>query len=113
MPRATTVADEYIFKLNKTTTITKYWKCTLDQCLVKVHTNLNDQVIKMIDDHSHLPETEKLEVREKVKQRAINETTPISRIYYEECAKVMLSIAAIVALPSEHKMSKQILFLYV
>ncbi|CAF4486644.1 unnamed protein product, partial [Rotaria magnacalcarata] len=60
---------------------------------------------------SHLPENEKIEVREvreKLKQRAINETTPIPRIYDEECAKAMLSTTAIAILPSEREMNSGI-----
>jgi len=53
------VADEYTFKLNKTTATTKYCKCTLNTCSVKIHTDLNGQLIKMSCDHSHLPEKEK------------------------------------------------------
>ena len=106
------VANNYVFKLNKTTTTTKYWICTLNGCAAKIHTNLNNQLIKTIGDHNHVPEKEKLEVREfreNVKQRAINETTPIPRIYDEECAKAMLSDAAIAVLPSEREMSMLIL----
>ncbi|CAF4830041.1 unnamed protein product [Rotaria sp. Silwood1] len=34
------VANNYIFKLNKTTATTKYWICTLNECLAKVrHVN--------------------------------------------------------------------------
>ncbi|CAF4325723.1 unnamed protein product, partial [Rotaria magnacalcarata] len=99
--------DEYVFKLNKNTTTTKYWIYTLNECSAKVHTDLNSQFIKIVDDHNHFPEKEQLEVREfreKVKQRAIHETTPIPRIYDEECAKAMLSNATIAALPSEREM---------
>ena len=44
----------------------------------------------------------------KVKHRAINETTPILRIYDEECEKAMLSSATIAVLPSEREMSTNI-----
>ncbi|CAF4390703.1 unnamed protein product, partial [Rotaria sp. Silwood2] len=50
--------------------------------------------------------SEKIDVRkfrEKVKQLVICETTPIPRIYDEECAKAILSIAATVALPSKRE----------
>ncbi|CAF4641679.1 unnamed protein product [Rotaria sp. Silwood1] len=30
------VANNYIFKLNKTTATTKYWICTLNECLAKI-----------------------------------------------------------------------------
>ncbi|CAM4774886.1 unnamed protein product [Rotaria magnacalcarata] len=74
------LADEYVFKLNKNTTTTKYWIRTLNGCPAKVHTDLNSQFIKIVGDHNHFSEKEQLEVREfreKVKQRAIHETTPI------------------------------------
>ncbi len=46
------------------------------------------------------------EFREKVKRRVMNETTPVPRIYDEEYARMMLSIAAIAILPSEREMNK-------
>ncbi|CAF3904870.1 unnamed protein product [Rotaria sordida] len=109
------VLNNYIFKLNKTTISTKYWICTFDECLVKVHTNTNDKLIKMVGKHCHLQESEKIDkraFREKVKQRVIDETTPIPRIYDEECAKTTLSTAAIAVLPSEREISKQISYRY-
>ncbi|CAM4888715.1 unnamed protein product [Rotaria socialis] len=83
------IANEYIFKLNKTTTTTKYWKCVVNSCSAKIHTDVNGHLVKINDEHSHPSEKETIEVREfreKVKQRAVNETTPIPRIYDEECA---------------------------
>ncbi|CAM4827788.1 unnamed protein product [Rotaria magnacalcarata] len=105
------VADEYTFKLNKATTTTKYWICTINGCAAKVHTDLTNLLMKTAGNHSHLPEKEKIEVREvreKIKQRAINETTPIPRIYDEERAKAMLSTTAIAILPSEREMNSGI-----
>jgi hypothetical protein len=109
------LADGYTFKLNKTTTTTKYWRCTLHECLSKIHTNLNNQLIKVVGEHDHPLEKEKIEIREfceKVKERVKNETTPVPRIYDEECAKSMLTPSAIAMLPSEREMSKKILVLY-
>ncbi|CAF1666654.1 unnamed protein product [Rotaria magnacalcarata] len=97
------VSDEYIFKLNKATTTSKYWICAHTACSAKIHTNTNNQLTKMTGEHSHVPEKETIvvrEFREKIKQRAIEETTPIPRIYDEECAKAMLSTAAIAVLPN-------------
>ncbi|CAF3660333.1 unnamed protein product [Rotaria socialis] len=48
------------------------------------------------------------EFREEVKQRAINETTPIPRIYDKECAKAKLSDATTPILPSEREMNSGI-----
>ena len=81
------LANEYVFKLNKTTPTTKYWKYTFNDCSSKLHTNLDDKLLETIDDLSHLPEKENIEVlefRKRVKQRAINDTTPIPRIYNED-----------------------------
>jgi hypothetical protein len=47
------LVDGYTFKLNKTTAITKYWRCTLHECLSKIHTNLNNQLIKVVGEHDH------------------------------------------------------------
>ena len=72
------VLDKHIFKLNRSSTTTKYWMCTVIECTAKVHTNVNDVFIRMIDEHCHIAEEEQLDVRkfrEKVKQRAIDETT--------------------------------------
>ena len=99
------MANEYIFKLNKTTATTKYWKCTFNGCSSKIHTDLDDKSLKTIDDHSHPPEKENIEAREKVKQRAMNETTPSPHIFDEECEKAKLANATIDILPSERDMS--------
>ncbi|CAF4843758.1 unnamed protein product, partial [Rotaria sp. Silwood1] len=55
------VADEYAFKLNKATTTTKYWICTINGYAAKVHTDSTNLLMKTVDNHSHLPEKEKLE----------------------------------------------------
>ncbi|CAF1573987.1 unnamed protein product [Rotaria magnacalcarata] len=57
-------ADDYTFKLNKITTTTKYWICTIKDCATKVHTDSNNGLMKSVGNHSHLPEKEKHEVRE-------------------------------------------------
>ena len=103
------VIDDYMFKLNRESKTTKYWICTFGGCLSKVHTTLDNQLIEILEQHNHPSEKEKIEVRkfrEKVKERAVNETTPVLQIYEEECARMMLSFAAITILPSEREMSK-------
>ena len=105
------VVDDYIFKLNRESKTTKYWVCTFNGCLSKVHTTLDNQLIQFIDKHDHPSEKEKIEVRkfrEKVKERAVNETTPVPQIYEEECARMMLSFAAITILPSEREMNSSL-----
>ena len=58
------LSDEYIFKLNKTTTTSKYWICAHIACPAKIHTNTNNQLTKMTGEHSHVPEKETIVVRE-------------------------------------------------
>lgn len=100
--------NKYLFKLNKEGKTNKYWICTFNGCLAKIHTDLKNDFIRQINEHCHPAEEDKAvrEFRERVKQRAILETTPIPRIYDEECEKVLLSLAAISILPSEREMSK-------
>ncbi|CAF1405954.1 unnamed protein product [Rotaria sordida] len=62
----------------------------------------------MVGEHCHLQESEKIDIhafREKVKQRVIDETIPIPRIYDEECAKTTLSTAVIAVLSSEREIN--------
>ncbi|CAF3832306.1 unnamed protein product, partial [Rotaria sp. Silwood1] len=105
------VLDNCIFKLNKTTITTKYWTCTCIECSMKVHTNVNDQLVKIIGEHCHPTEQELIHVREfraKVKQRAIDETTPIPRIYDEDRARGMLSNVVIALLPSKREINNAV-----
>ncbi|CAF1277492.1 unnamed protein product [Rotaria sp. Silwood1] len=72
---------------------------------------MSDQLVKIIGEHCHSTEQELIDVRElraKVKQRAIDETTPIPRIYEEECAKAMLSNTVIALLPSEREINSAV-----
>ena len=65
--KALLVADEYTFKLNKATTTTKYWICTINDCAAKVHTDSNNRLMKTVANRSHLP-GKKLKVR-KVREK--------------------------------------------
>jgi hypothetical protein len=74
------VIDDYIFKLNRESKTTRYWICAFNGCSTKVHTTLDNQLIEFIDKHNHPSEKEKFEVRklrEKVKERVVNEITPV------------------------------------
>ena len=53
-----------LLNLNKATTTTKYWICTINGYAAKVHTDSTNLLMKTVGNHSHLPEKEKLEVRE-------------------------------------------------
>ncbi|CAF4072993.1 unnamed protein product [Rotaria sordida] len=77
------ILNNYIYKLNKSTT-------------------------KVNGDHVHPQEPEKVEIRtfkQILKERAINEVTPIPKIYDEESAKANLTTSSIAVLPSEREMS--------
>lgn len=102
--------NKYLFKLNRVAKIKKYWICTFNGCPAKVHTDIHNDFIRQINEHCHPAGEEKSirEFREKVKARAVQETTPIPRIYDEECEKVTMSLATISLLPSEREISKQI-----
>ena len=104
------VLNDYVFKLNKEGANAKYWTCTFKGCSAKAHTNAQNTLTKQIDEHCHPVGEDKTvrEFRAKVKDRAVKETTPIPRIYDEECEKMLLSLAAISILPSERELSKQL-----
>ncbi|CAF2727901.1 unnamed protein product [Rotaria sp. Silwood2] len=102
------VIENFIFKLNKATSSTKYYRCNDPCCSVVVHTDLEDNLLKIKDDHCHPPEPEEVQIRtfrQAVKTRAINETTPIPQIYDEEALRIDLSQLSIAALPSQREMS--------
>lgn len=102
------VLDSFLYKLNKTTTKVKYYRCDDRHCGVTLHTDRNDVLIKVNGDHCHPPEPEKIEVRtfkQTLKERAINETVPIPKIYDEEAAKAGLASSTIAILPSEREIS--------
>ena len=109
--RALLALNHYIYKLNKITTTIKYWICSTSTCIAKIDTNLNDELLRTINEHCHPAEKENVDrraFREKIKQRAIAETTPILRIYDEECSKAMLTAATIAVLPSEREMNSAV-----
>ncbi|CAF1253017.1 unnamed protein product [Rotaria sordida] len=62
----------------------------------------------ILGDHCHVIEPEKNKIRifkQVLKERVINESTPIPKIYGEELAKMMLTLATIAILPSQREMS--------
>jgi len=66
--------DNCIFRCNRTTETKKYYRCFDPQCTVTVHTDLNDIVLNIKNDHCHPPEPEEVQIRtfkQVVKTRAI------------------------------------------
>lgn len=102
------VMENFIFKLNKTTNTTKYYRCNDARCSFVVHTDLNDVLLKTKGEHCHPPEPEEVEIRtfrQVVKARAVNETTPIPQIYDQEALRMNLSNLSIASLPSQREIS--------
>ena len=101
--------DNFIFKLNKTTSTKKYYRCVDPHCTVTVHTDVDDVMLNINGDHCHPCEPEEVQIRkfkQAVKIRAINETTPIPQIYDEEATRIDLSTLSIASLPSQREISQ-------
>ncbi|CAF2114078.1 unnamed protein product [Rotaria magnacalcarata] len=102
------VKDNFIYKLNKTTNSTKYYRCAEQSCTVTLHTDLNDVLVKVKGDHSHPPEPDEIEIRkfkQNLKQRAIQETVPIPKIYDEESSRFCLTSLSIAILPAQREIA--------
>ena len=93
----------YVYRLKKSTVKVNYWSCSSNGCAAVVHTNVNNVFIKNNGQHQHLPVPEHIEVRDfkwKVKQRVVNETATVPKIYEEELASANLSSVALIIAPS-------------
>ncbi|CAF3837842.1 unnamed protein product [Rotaria sp. Silwood1] len=100
--------NNFIFKLNKTTSTTKYYRCEDSRCTVTARTDLQDILLNIKGDHCHPPKPEEIQIRtfkQVVKTRAISESTPIPQIYDEEAVRMDLSTLSIAALPSQRELS--------
>ena len=99
----------YIYRLKKLTEKVKYWTCNKDSCFAKVHTNKNDEFIKLNGCHHHMPAPEKIELRNlkrRVKERVQSKTNSIPQIYEEELARSSFSSAALTLAPIAIESSK-------
>ena len=86
--------NQFMFKCNKTTPVKKYWVCSEQGCGVSVHTTLNGELLLTTGDHEHFARPDILEtkvLREKMKNRILNETTSITKIYDDEISNASLS----------------------
>jgi FLYWCH zinc finger domain len=103
----------YIYTLNQDRGKAKYWRCEDRTCAASVRTDGNDNYKAHTGTHNgHLPSPERIEILElkrKVKERVITETTPIARIYDQELAAANLSQTALALAPSA-KDSRECLF---
>ncbi|CAF3356453.1 unnamed protein product [Rotaria socialis] len=97
------VFNQYMLKCNKTSLSKKYWVCTEHRYDVYVHTNLENEFLLITGDHNHVINPNTLEIKaieDKMKNRILNETTSIMKIYDEEIAKVHLSDEGAAELPT-------------
>ncbi|CAF0766253.1 unnamed protein product [Adineta steineri] len=88
--------------MNKRTSTKTYWICKTRNCKAHIHTDLNDNFLYSSGEHNHLLEPEELEVkhfRDILKERVVNETTPISKIYDEEIMKARFSPEVLASVP--------------
>ena len=103
-----------MFKCNKTPLAKKYWACTEHGCDVYVHTNLENEFLLITNDHNHVINPNTLEIKgikDKMKNRILNETTSITKIYDEQIAKVHLPDEGAAELPTtiEYRMYLKII----
>ncbi|CAF1062080.1 unnamed protein product [Rotaria sordida] len=81
--------------------------CAVIGCTIRIQTDENDIYLcggKGIHDHegsSDLIDT--IHLRQQIKQRVVNELTPINMIYEQEVAKASLSISALATFPTNHE----------
>lgn len=104
------VMDNCIFKLNKATKTTKYYRCEDPKCSMTLRTDTNNVLIGTAEDHNHPCEPEQVEIRKlksAIKERAIKETTAIPKIYDEETSRFCLSSLATAILPSQREISNR------
>lgn len=103
------ICDGFVYHLNRTRPKMKYWRCKVRTCSAYIHTDHNDQYLGKSGEHDgHLPNPENIEIasfRHKLKERVINETTAIGKIYETELAAAGLSEAALVMTPSADEAS--------
>ncbi|CAF2149893.1 unnamed protein product, partial [Rotaria magnacalcarata] len=80
-------------------------------CTATVHTDLNNVLLKVNANHSHVIEPEKKEIRifkQVVKERVTKESTPAPKIYEAESTKMILKFSTIAILPSQREMSSSL-----
>jgi hypothetical protein len=106
------VLDGFVFKLNKRTSTKIYLKCTVMNCTAHVHTDVNNKLLNTTGEHNHLLEPENLKVKQfrtVLKERMINETVPIQKIYDEEIVKAKFSPEILASVPLPHHMSMTVI----
>ena len=103
------IYEGYVYRLKKSTNKVKYWSGQSNGCAANVHTDVNDQFIKVNGQHGHLPAPERnelCELKNKVKERVVAETTSVPQIYEEELKRSNMSSVALVLAPFTADASK-------
>ncbi len=101
--------DQYLFRCHKKTAKKKYWVCIHNGCKVSIHTDINDTYVCGGDtQHDHEPNPEMIairKVRQKMKERALEETIPTTMIYEQEVSNASLDSMTLAVLPTSLEMS--------
>ncbi len=97
------IYENYLFKLNRETESKKYWLCNKRGCGIHLHTSLNNEMICITGKHKYDANPDQITtklLRDKMKERILDETTSITKIYDEEIARANLSKAAASIMPT-------------
>lgn len=74
-------------------------------CTAHVHTDTNNNFLSTTGEHNHLLEPENLKVKQFrtiLKERVVNETVPIQKIYDEEIVKAHFTPETLASVPMVH-----------
>lgn len=106
--------DQYLYRCHKTTKKKKYWTCIFNGCNVSIHTNVDNTYLSGGNSqHEHGPNPEMIavrSVRQKIKERVLNETTPTTMIYEQEISNISLNSMTVAILPTSAEMSRRVKF---
>ena len=84
--------DGYRYTINRRTLDDQtYWRCADRKCPGRAITSADDQLVSKNDKHNHPPNTTEIElekIKESMKVRAHQETTPVPQIYHDTLAVV-------------------------
>jgi hypothetical protein len=104
------VLKDYLYRCNKKTSRKKYWICIHNDCKMYVHTDLNDVYLcGGTQTHDHEPNPEMIvikDVRQKMKERVLNEVIPASMIYEQELSKTSIDSTTLAILSTCQEIGK-------
>lgn len=98
------VLNGYVYKCNKKTENKKYWVCTHNDCKRSVHTDVNNAYsYGDTDPHDHEPNPDMIAartIRNKMKERALQEITLLSIIYKQEITNSSVNQTTMAIMPT-------------